>query len=211
MNARTAPERSLTASPSARLEGGVVAVVEADLARDKPIFVELGLTRAGGGIHLIGAFPGEADAGWVVAAVEAALNRAEDEFATTPCIEADVSGLAQVEEFAAPQRHLDVPPLAEQRVIAAAHQGLARSSAGLARPAVRSGMTRRELFGLPGPGQEPLEFGGLGPARDHPLEHVGEPGQGLDPVELRGRYQARQDRKSTRLNSSHANISYAVF
>src|SRR3712207_8483840 len=33
---------------------------------------------------------------------------------------------------------------------------------------------------------------------------------GLDPIELRRR-NALRDRKSTRLNSSHANISYAVF
>src|SRR3954470_1985706 len=52
----------------------------------------------------------------------------------------------------------------------------------------------REPLGLPGPGQQPLELVGLGPARDHTLEHVGEPRQGLDPVELRGRHQARHDR-----------------
>ncbi len=98
--------------------------MEADLAREKPIFVELGLTGAGGGIHLIGAFPGEADAGRAVAAVEAALNRAEDEFATTPCIEADVGGLDQVEEVAVPQLHLDDPPLAEQGVVAGGHEVL---------------------------------------------------------------------------------------
>jgi hypothetical protein len=43
---------------------------------------------------------------------------------------------------------------------------------------------RRAPLGLPGPGQQAREFGGLGPARDHPLEHVGEPRLGLDPVEL---------------------------
>src|SRR4051794_550024 len=194
MNAHAAAERTSTASPSARLEGGVVAVVEADLAREEPVLVELGVTGAGDGIHLVGAFPGEADAGRAVAAVEAALNRAEDEFATTLCIEADVGGLDQVEEVAVPQRHLDDPPLAEQRVIAADHQSHARSSAGLARPGVRSGMPRRELFGLPGPGQEPLELMGLGPTRDYPLEHVGQPRLGLDPVELRGPHQAGHNR-----------------
>src|SRR2546430_12767503 len=35
---------------------------------------------------------------------------------------------------------------------------------------------------------------------------------GLVPIELEGnRMQARRDRKSTRLNSSHSQISYAVF
>src|SRR3954471_15168724 len=195
MNARAAAERTSTASPSARLEGGVVAVVEADLAREEPVLVELGITGTGGGIHLVGALPGEADAGRAVAAVEAALDRAEDELATTLRVEADVGGLDQVEEVAVPQRHLDDPPLAEQGMVAGGHQDLAGSSAGLPRPAVRSGMARRrELFGLPGPGQQPLELVRLGPARDHALEHVGQPRQGLHPVELGGRHQAGHDR-----------------
>jgi hypothetical protein len=67
--------------------------VEADLAREKPIFVELGIAGAAGGIHLVGALPGEADAVRAVAAVETALDRAEDEFATTLGIEANVGGL----------------------------------------------------------------------------------------------------------------------
>src|SRR3954464_3661696 len=134
MNARAAAERTSTASPSARLEGGVVAVGEADLAREEPVLVELGVAGAGGGIHLVGALPGEADAARAVAAVEAALDRAEDELATPLRVEADVGGLDQVEEVAVPQRHLDDPPLAEQGMIAGGHQDLAGSSAGLARP-----------------------------------------------------------------------------
>src|SRR4051794_11276229 len=78
MNAHAAAECRSTASPSARLEGGVVAVVEADPAREEPVLVELGITGTGGGIHLVGALPGEADAGRAVAAVQAALDRAED-------------------------------------------------------------------------------------------------------------------------------------
>src|ERR671927_654763 len=173
MNARAAAERSSTASPSARLEGGVVAVVEADLAREEPVLVELGVAGAGDGIHLVGALPGEADAARAVAAVEAALDRAEDELAAPPGVEADVGGLDQVEEVAVPQRHLDDAPLAEQGMVAGGHQDLAGNSAGLARPAVRSGMgRRRELFGPPIPGQQPLELVRLGPAGDHALEHV---------------------------------------
>src|SRR2546421_3944316 len=34
---------------------------------------------------------------------------------------------------------------------------------------------------------------------------------GVSPVELRKRFETPQDRKSTRLNSSHDQISYAVF
>src|SRR3712207_7568806 len=51
---------------------------------------------------------------------------------------------------------------------------------------------------------------------DAVLHVVGEPGHALD-VEVVGRLveheqvERPQDRKSTRLNSSHANISYAVF
>ena len=55
--------------------------MEADLAREEPVLVELGIAGAGGGIHLVGALPGEADAGRAVAAVEAAVDRAEDELA----------------------------------------------------------------------------------------------------------------------------------
>src|SRR3954452_340442 len=90
MNARAAAERTSTASPSARLEGGVVAVVEADLAREEPVLVELGVTGAGDRIHLVGALPGEADAGRAVAAVQAALDRAEDELPPTLGFEANV-------------------------------------------------------------------------------------------------------------------------
>src|SRR3954449_10198176 len=187
MNAHAAAERTSTASPSARLEGGVVAVVEADLAREEPALVELGVTGAGDRIHLVGALPGEADAARAVAAMQAALDRAEDELATTLGIEADVGGLDQVEEVAVPQRHLDDPPLAEQGMVAGGHQGIAGSSAGLARPAVRSGIDgSRELLGLPGPRQQPRELVRLGAPRDHALEHVGQPRLRLDPVQLRG-------------------------
>src|SRR3712207_7010463 len=37
------------------------------------------------------------------------------------------------------------------------------------------------------------------------------PAEHPDPLPLRARRALRRDRKSTRLNSSHANISYAVF
>src|SRR3954452_1989407 len=131
MNARAAAERTSTASPPSRLEGGVVAVVEADLAREEPILVELGIAGTADGIHLVEALPGEADAGRAVAAVEAALDRAEDEFAAPLRIEADVGGLDQVEEVAVPQRHLDDPPLAQQGMITGGHRSLAGRSAGL--------------------------------------------------------------------------------
>src|SRR3712207_7312499 len=46
--------------------------------------------------------------------------------------------------------------------------------------------------------------------RVHPLPRLGEGGR-LAAVVRRRLGRARPDRKSTRLNSSHANISYAVF
>src|SRR3712207_7121635 len=50
---------------------------------------------------------------------------------------------------------------------------------------------------------------------DHPPAHEerGDQGAVEDEGQVRGRHEQekRQDRKSTRLNSSHANISYAVF
>src|SRR3712207_8941003 len=58
----------------------------------------------------------------------------------------------------------------------------------------------------------------LGQRRQRPLPRRYQPHQGVRPEsgeELRGDVQGgllrREDRKSTRLNSSHANISYAVF
>src|SRR3712207_8458078 len=54
-----------------------------------------------------------------------------------------------------------------------------------------------------GQGEGLLDRGGVVGARDeHQRGQVRAPGGVADP---------RQDRKSTRLNSSHANISYAVF
>ena len=73
--------------------------MEADLAHEKPILIEFGITSAGGGVHLVGALPGEADAGWAIAAVEAALDRAEDERTMPLGIEADGGELDQVETY----------------------------------------------------------------------------------------------------------------
>src|SRR3712207_9247973 len=55
---------------------------------------------------------------------------------------------------------------------------------------------------------------GRGALDGHPAERAGEQAaHGLDVVVLRDLHaeQLGEDRKSTRLNSSHANISYAVF
>src|SRR3712207_8348346 len=67
-----------------------------------------------------------------------------------------------------------------------------------------------------------LEVEGLlradGPQHLDPVAHVHQPGQGQRERAVahqcdlqRERQDVRIDRKSTRLNSSHANISYAVF
>src|SRR3712207_8142994 len=74
-----------------------------------------------------------------------------------------------------------------------------------------------------GPPRRDVDHGGLDPyprgaavedqvhAVAEPLEHV-LGGRGREPGEaVRAGGGQREDRKSTRLNSSHANISYAVF
>src|SRR3712207_8642994 len=50
-----------------------------------------------------------------------------------------------------------------------------------------------------------------GDARGDDQERVGEAAVGRGPALVQGVPGDEQDRKSTRLNSSHANISYAVF
>src|SRR3954465_3591063 len=128
-------------SPPARLEGGLVAAVEADLAHERPVLAELGVAVAAGRVHLVGALPGEAHILGTVAAVEAAVDGAEDELAATLPIEGDVGGLDQVEEVGVPQRHLDDPPLAEQGVVVGGHQVAARKGpASVVGPARRSGV-----------------------------------------------------------------------
>src|SRR3954447_19582587 len=55
-------------------------------------------------------------------------------------------------------------------------------AAAVASPSRPSGTNSgRDPLDLPAPGQQAFELGGLGAARDHALEHVGQPGQGLDP------------------------------
>src|SRR3712207_8111663 len=72
------------------------------------------------------------------------------------------------------------------------------------------------LFRSPGVRRQPRVDGAAERDRPPPRDRQALPGRadagqggGGRPAELRGRDQL--DRKSTRLNSSHANISYAVF
>src|SRR3712207_8822955 len=75
---------------------------------------------------------------------------------------------------------------------------------------------RSEAVRRPQPGEDRLLIGRGGPeggmpalARHHGPA-VARGNEGAD-AEARSRPEDHQDRKSTRLNSSHANISYAVF
>src|SRR3712207_8430286 len=61
---------------------------------------------------------------------------------------------------------------------------------------------------VPGP---PHREGALAARRPAGQARAEAPAQQLCQLDPRDRRQARLDRKSTRLNSSHANISYAVF
>src|SRR5688572_32617375 len=83
-------------------------------------------------------------------------------------------------------------------------QALWRQEMGFARAAVRAGGGRRAL-------RDGVALAG-GQARrvsqDQPARLCAEPAARLRPLRVR---KLRQDRKSTRLNSSHSQISYAVF
>ena len=89
-----------------RLEGGFIATVEPDLAHQGPALIEFGVTIAAGRVHLVGALPGEAHILGTVAAVEAAIDGAEDKLAATLLIEGDVGGLDQVEKVGVPVERL---------------------------------------------------------------------------------------------------------
>src|SRR5919199_3028955 len=116
-------------SPSARLEGGLVAAVEADLACERVVRSELGGAGAEGGVHLVEALPGEAHPVRAVAAVEVAAGRAEDELAAALRLEGDVRRLEHVDEVGVPQLHPGDPPPPEQRALAGRHH--ASSSLGM--------------------------------------------------------------------------------
>src|SRR3712207_8102827 len=60
--------------------------------------------------------------------------------------------------------------------------------------------------------EQPVQAGGALVAGERGLDRPGQDGEGL-PVHVvdDGGQEQQPDRKSTRLNSSHANISYAVF
>src|SRR3712207_7372248 len=55
------------------------------------------------------------------------------------------------------------------------------------------------------------DWPGRGPVRRGPKAHVQPKPRGHFTKPLKYQHQLKTDRKSTRLNSSHANISYAVF
>ena len=103
--------------------------MKADLARERAVWGEFGGASAEGGIHLVGALPGEAYPVRAVAAVEIAADRTEDELAASLRLEGDVGGLEQVYEIGVPQLHLGDPPPSEQWV----------SRAGIRSPAAWGG------------------------------------------------------------------------
>src|SRR5919107_3083053 len=109
-------------SPFARFEGGLIAAVKADLAREQAVWGASGGARAEGGIQLVGTLPGEAYPVRAVAAVEITAARTEDELAASVRLEGHVGGLEHVYEIGVPQLHLGDPPLSEQWVLARGHQ-----------------------------------------------------------------------------------------
>src|SRR3712207_2654549 len=77
-------------SPSAGIEGGLIAAVEADLARERPVWLEFGGAGAGSRVHLVEALPGEANPVRAVAAVGITVDRTERELAAALGVEGDV-------------------------------------------------------------------------------------------------------------------------
>src|SRR5947209_15137963 len=69
-------------------------------------------------------------------------------------------------------------------------------------------VTHRTLHSFPTRRSSDLELGAEAPAR---LLHAHDPAAIVEADEARAHVDGREDRKSTRLNSSHANNSYAVF
>ena len=104
--------------------------MEADLAGEGAIGLELGIAVAACVVHLVAALPGEVDTLAAKAAVEPALDGTKDEFAAAVSVEPDVSGPEEVDEFGIPEVHAGDPPLAEQRVYIAAHHGAVPSGLG---------------------------------------------------------------------------------
>src|ERR1035437_5035194 len=120
---------------------------------------------------------------------------------------AGVTGLRRVRSF-----HFLDPP--GRLLLQPAHE---RAPTGfedaLVEPGLRSDVPARVLHGPPRGAGHTFDVEVL--EADH-VEPAGEVGAGLlkpvfAPVAIPGFHSANQDRKSTRLNSSHANISHAVF
>src|SRR3712207_6968004 len=79
-------------------------------------------------------------------------------------------------------------------------------------------LSRHDALPILHVGPPPGEEGGPPAERQRPAAELHAPADGADDEHVRAqrhggprRHRPRQDRKSTRLNSSHANISYAVF
>src|SRR5690349_1445891 len=92
--------------------------VEANLAGEGAILVEFSITVAGGLVHLVIAGPDEMNTGFAVAAIQAALDGAEDEVTTAIGVDLDVPGFEHVDELGIPEFHLRNPPFADQGMIA---------------------------------------------------------------------------------------------
>src|SRR3712207_4838378 len=91
-------------------------------------------------------------------------------------------------------------------------KGEARGRHIVAKPVVYAGVNLGQLEGVSGDmiGPDELRAVGLVRKRVNLVKILGD-GEIGRPVTVRAHAFSKSDRKSTRLNSSHANISYAVF
>src|SRR6266851_3173088 len=103
---RIRASRLLKKSPRAGFEAGFIAIVETDLAGERPVCIEFGEAVAAGFVHFVMTLPGEVGAAGRIGAIEAGGDATEEELARSLAVEDNVGGLEHVEEVGAPHLHL---------------------------------------------------------------------------------------------------------
>src|SRR5438093_265204 len=101
--------------------------MEVDFAVDRTINVEFGPSISRGGVHLVGALPGEVGRICKEGAIEASNHTSKLELTEPVGLELDIGGSIHVQVIIVPEPHLDDPPLADQGALGAAPHVASRS------------------------------------------------------------------------------------